>query len=89
MCLMEDIYELRDRPQNENPKKRAPEGLLKEQSIGITENVCLDEECIFEKSRDSKEIDTIPTKITILNAKKERILKAEEDPRKPWYFTHV
>jgi hypothetical protein len=62
---------------------------LNEESMGITENVYRAEECIFETSRDSKEIETIPEKTTILHTKKERILKAEEDPGKPWYFTQV
>lgn len=81
MVSMADMYELSEPP--------PPPNLLKK-SIDETENVCRDEEYIFESSRDIKEIEMIPAKITILRTKKEsKILKTEEDPRKPWYFAHV
>jgi len=74
-------YELRDCPQKGNIEKRAPENLLKEESIGTAENVCRNEEYIFESSRDIEEIETIPAKTTILHTKKESIILVEEDPR--------
>ena len=90
MCPMADMYELRDRPQKGNLEKRAIGNLLEEESIGTTENVCRDEESIFGTSREIKELETIPARIAILHTKKETIIsKAEEDPRKLWYFTHV
>jgi hypothetical protein len=90
MCPMADMYELRDRPQRGNLEEMARENLLEEESICRTENVCRGEESIFDTSREIKELETIPGKIAILHTKKESIiLKAEEHPRKPWYFAHV
>ena len=90
MCPMADMSELRDRPQKGNLEKRAIDNLLEKESIGTTENVCRDEEPIFGTCREIKELETIPAKIAILHTKKESIiLKAEEDPRKPWYFAHI
>jgi len=90
MCPMADMYELRDHPQKGNVEKSETENLLNEESIGTTENVSRDEEYLFETRSAIKEIATIPAKITILHTKKESIImKAEEDPKKPWYFTHV
>jgi hypothetical protein len=90
MCPMADMYEVRDRPQKVNLEKGAPENFPKEGSIGTTENVCRDDEYSFETNRTIKEIEPIPAKIAILHTEKEStILKVEEDPRKPWYFTRV
>ena len=91
MCPLVDMYELGDRPQKRNLERKASENLLKEESIGTTENVCRNEEYIFETSRDIEERKAIPAKIiTMLHTEKESIsLKAEEDPKKPWYFAHV
>jgi len=90
MCSMADVYELRDRQQKRKLEKRTPENLLKEERIDTTESVCRDEEYVLETSSAVKETETIPVKITILHTKNESIIvKTEEDPRKPWYFTHV
>jgi hypothetical protein len=60
------------------------------ESIDTTENVNRDEEYLFETHSAIKEIATIFAKTTILHTKKMSIiLKAEEDPLKPWYFIHV
>jgi hypothetical protein len=84
MCPREDMCELLGRQQRGNLGNRASE------SRGTAGNVCCDAGYIAETSSSIKEIEPIPIKITILHTKKESIiLKAEEDPRKPWYFTHV
>jgi len=90
MCPMADMYEPRDRPQKRNVEKSETQNLLKEESIGTTENVSRDKEYLFKTRSAIKEIETIPAKITILHTKNESIIvKTEEDTRKPWYFTHV
>ena len=87
MCPVADMYELRDCSQKGNLKNKGSENLLKKDSVGKTVKVCLDNQYIFEESRDIEE--TIPAKTTILQSKKESIILPEEDPRKSWYFTHV
>jgi len=78
MCPMADMCGLRDRPQNGTVEKSG------------TERVNCDKDYLFEKCSAIKEIETIPARITILHSKNESIiLRAEEDPRKPWYFIHV
>ena len=90
MCTIEDMPELRGRPQEVILGKSAPENLPKEDNIATNENVCRNEEYVIQTSNDVKQIETIPVKITILHTKKESIIvKTEEDPRKPWYFTRV
>ena len=90
MCPIADMYELRDRPQKGKVEKRETENLLKEECISTTENVSRDKEYLFETRSAIKEIATIPAKTTMLHTRKESIIvKAEEDPIKPWYFTHV
>lgn len=90
MCPMANMYELRDRPQKGTVEKSGTENLLKEECIGTTEKVSRDKDYLFEKCSAIKEIETIPAKIIILHSKNESIiLRAEEDPRKPWYFIHV
>ena len=89
MCQIVDMYELRESPQKGMAEKIENECLLKE-SIGTTENVSCDKDYFFETRNSIKDIETIPAKITILHTRKESILmKSEEDPIKPWYFTHV
>ena len=90
MCPMADVYELRDHPQKGNVEKSETENLLKEESIDTTENMSREKDYFFETRNAISEIDTIPGKITMLHTRKTSIiLQAEEDPRKPWYFTHV
>ena len=89
MCPMADIYELRDHPQKGKLEERAIGNLLKEESIGTTENVCRNEVSILDTRREI-EIEAILARVATLHTKKESIiLEAEEDPRKPWYFTRV
>lgn len=88
MCQIVNICELRYYPKKGNLEKRFSENLPKEESIVTTENVCRNEEYIFETSRGIEEKETIPAKITILHTKKEKRILAEEDPRKSMYFTH-
>jgi hypothetical protein len=84
MCSMEGMSEMLVRQQKENL------GNGKLESRGNAGNFCCDREYIAETSSSVKEIEPIPVKITILHTKKESIVvKAEEDPRKPWFFTHV
>jgi len=90
MCPMANVYELGDRPQKGTVEKSQTENLLKEEGIGTTGNVSRDKEYLFETRSAIKEIATIPAKTTMLHTRKESIIvKAEEDPIKPWYFTHV
>jgi hypothetical protein len=84
MGPMEHMGELLVRQQRENLGNGEPE------SRGNAGNVCCDRGYIAETSSSIKEVEPIPVKITILHTKKESIIvKAEGDPRKPWYFTHV
>jgi len=90
MCPMADMYKLRDHPQKGKLEKRAIGNLLKEESIGTTENVFRGEVSIFDTRKEIEEIEAIPARVAILHTKKETIiLEAEEDPRKPWYFARV
>jgi hypothetical protein len=84
MCPMENMSELLVRQQKENPSN----GKL--ESRGNAGNSCCDKGHIAETSNFVKEIEPTPLRITILHTKQESIIvKAEEDPRKPWFFTHV
>jgi hypothetical protein len=90
MCPMANMYEPNDYLQGGNLEKRVPENLLKGEGKAAAENVCRDEESIFKKGREIEESKTIPSEIAILQTKKKSLISnAEEDLRKPWYFTRV
>jgi len=84
MCPTAGIVELLGRQQRGKTGNSQPE------SRGAIGNSCYDTEYIAEAYSPINEIEPSPIKTTIFHTKKESmIVKADEDPRKPWYFTHV
>ncbi|XES76088.1 MAG: hypothetical protein ACBZ72_07825 [Candidatus Bathyarchaeia archaeon] len=89
MYPLADSAERKNRSQGGNKEKEASKNLSIEDNKATNENICSDEEYIFETSGTNEEIE-YPTKTTKVHPKKENtLLKKEEERRKLWYFAHV
>jgi len=88
MCVNEKMCEVVDSLQRRNLRKTEPIALPRGESRGRAKNVSRNTRYSAEIGNRSKQEESFLN--TVMLAKKEKnVLNAEQNPKEPWYFTHI